>query len=89
MITKIPNCIQAEDILQQCQPFIEEINQHPVYQSISTLSHLRIFIEHHVFAVWDFMCLLKELYLFRARNKCNYVDSLIILIVSVKKSAYF
>ncbi len=62
MITNITKCIQAEEILQQCQPLIEAISQHPVYQSISTLAHLRIFTEHHVFAVWDFICLLKELH---------------------------
>ena len=71
---------QAKEIFRQCSPLMEKINQHPLYQSIHTLSHLRIFMEHHVFAVWDFICLLKELHLFRARNKYSYVDSIIILI---------
>ncbi len=62
MITQITDCTSAEEILQRCAPLIEEINQHPIYQSIRTLNNLRIFTEHHVFAVWDFICLLKELH---------------------------
>ncbi len=56
------NLEKAEAIFQECAPLIEQINQHPLYQSIHTLNDLRIFMEHHVFAVWDFMCLLKELH---------------------------
>jgi hypothetical protein len=56
------NLQKAQDVLDQCQPFIEQINTHPLYASIHTLDHLRIFMQYHVFAVWDFMCLLKELY---------------------------
>src|SRR5687768_11282244 len=39
----------------------QRLVNHPIYSSIQTLKDLHIFMEHHVFAVWDFMCLLKNL----------------------------
>ncbi len=38
-----------------------EIVNHKVYKSIKTLEDLRPFVEYHVYAVWDFMSLLKAL----------------------------
>ncbi len=38
-----------------------ELTQHPVYSRMSNLRHVQTFMEHHVYAVWDFMSLLKAL----------------------------
>ncbi len=38
-----------------------EILNHPVYNQLNSSHNIRIFMEHHVFAVWDFMSLVKRL----------------------------
>jgi hypothetical protein len=38
-----------------------ELVNHPLYQRMIDRKSLCTFMEHHVFAVWDFMCLLKTL----------------------------
>jgi hypothetical protein len=50
-----------ERLTTDVQPLRAELLKHPVYGMIESLSALRIFMEHHVFAVWDFMSLLKAL----------------------------
>ncbi len=46
----------------QLAPLIQKIKNHTIYAAIDSLESLRIWMEHHVFAVWDFVCLLKELH---------------------------
>ena len=38
-----------------------ELMRHPVYNSLDDVANLRLFMESHVFAVWDFMTILKTL----------------------------
>jgi hypothetical protein len=39
----------------------KELTQHPVYATFNNLESIRHFMGYHVFAVWDFMSLLKSL----------------------------
>ena len=38
-----------------------KIVNHPTYKSIKTIDDVKHFMEHHIYAVWDFMSLLKSL----------------------------
>ncbi|HLN96745.1 MAG TPA: DUF3050 domain-containing protein [Flavobacterium sp.] len=46
---------------QQLAPIETAILHHDLYDSITDIEGLRRFMEHHVYAVWDFMSLLKSL----------------------------
>ena len=48
-------------VIQKIAPLQEEIVNHPLYTHIQGPADLHRFMEHHVFAVWDFMSLLKAL----------------------------
>jgi len=48
-------------IQESIEPLRQEIIHHKVYQVIDDIEALKIFMQYHVFAVWDFMSLLKSL----------------------------
>jgi hypothetical protein len=50
-----------EKLRAEIEPLRQQLIHHPVYTSIKSLTELKIFMEHHVYAVWDFMSLLKSL----------------------------
>ncbi|TDO20175.1 DUF3050 domain-containing protein [Pedobacter duraquae] len=52
---------EIQRIQEEIAPLREAIINHSVYNNINTLSDLRIFMGYHVYAVWDFMSLLKAL----------------------------
>ena len=52
---------RLQHIQERLTPLKAALLNHPIYQEIDRLDSLRLFMEHHVFAVWDFMSLLKAL----------------------------
>ena len=48
-------------IAQNLEPLKSKLKNHNLYNIINTPEDLKIFCESHVFAVWDFMSLLKKL----------------------------
>ncbi|MEU5432232.1 DUF3050 domain-containing protein [Streptomyces sp. NPDC020719] len=46
---------------QAITPDREAIVNHRMYHDLDRLDRIRVFMEHHAFAVWDFMSLLKSL----------------------------
>ncbi|PUZ26595.1 Protein of unknown function [Chitinophaga costaii] len=48
-------------IKAQIAPVRQQIVDHALYNELQSLQDVRLFMQHHVFAVWDFMSLLKSL----------------------------
>jgi hypothetical protein len=52
---------QIEKIKKAIEPLRQEIINHKVYSAIKDIDDLKVFMQYHVYAVWDFMSLLKTL----------------------------
>ncbi|WP_460677982.1 DUF3050 domain-containing protein [Mucilaginibacter koreensis] len=53
--------LKLEALRTAIEPLRQQLVQHELYKHIHTLEDLNLFTAHHVFAVWDFMSLLKAL----------------------------
>ncbi len=49
------------NLLRRIEPVRAELAAHEMYGRLATVADVRLFMEHHIFAVWDFMGLLKAL----------------------------
>jgi hypothetical protein len=52
---------EIDRLEQQITEARQAVVKHPLYAALTTQHAIRTFMEHHVFAVWDFMSLLKSL----------------------------
>lgn len=52
---------QIEHIQSSLNNVRSQVVNHPSYQAIQSIEDIRSFMEHHIYAVWDFMSLLKAL----------------------------
>ncbi|MFD0792848.1 DUF3050 domain-containing protein [Mucilaginibacter litoreus] len=52
---------RIQQLKQHIEPLRKQLIEHELYKHINSLDELHIFMQHHVFAVWDFMSLLKIL----------------------------
>ena len=53
--------MKTQTINNSIQKYKDELLNHSLYNEIKTIDDLHCFLENHVFAVWDFMSLLKAL----------------------------
>lgn len=49
------------DTIGQLETVRTKLLLHPIYKEITTPERVKVFMKHHIFAVWDFMSLLKRL----------------------------
>jgi len=52
-----------DHLKKEIQPLNQRLLNHPLYGSVDSEVKLRLFMESHIYAVWDFMSLLKQLQL--------------------------
>lgn len=55
------NTAEIAKIEAELKPLRQALTHHPLYKDLKDISDIQKFMESHVFAVWDFMSLLKSL----------------------------
>ena len=53
--------MKIQNVIDHIKSSQKELVNHKIYSKISSVDELKIFMENHIYAVWDFMSLLKAL----------------------------
>lgn len=67
--------MNIENIQKQIEPLRQKLLNHSLYSKINRIEDLRIFTQNHVYAVWDFMSLLKSLQLILTCTKTPWMPN--------------
>lgn len=59
--TSTMNHLKIDQLKQSLHEVRESLVVHPLYGRLHSLQHIQVFTQYHVYAVWDFMSLLKSL----------------------------
>ena len=63
------------DFEKELAPLRAALTDHPLYTKIQTIEDIQVFMEQHVFAVWDFMSLVKKLQIELTTTQIPWVPS--------------
>jgi len=58
LVERVEAIMLSDDFIESLRVRLEA---HPIYAAVATLDDLRVFMQHHVYSVWDFMSLIKYL----------------------------
>lgn len=61
--------MRIEEIQQAVAPLRQDLINHSLYQKLDSIESVQTFMEHHIYAVWDFMSVVKWL-----QNKITSTD---------------
>ena len=67
--------MKIEEFEKELLPLKEKLVNHNLYKSIKTNKDISVFMEGHVFAVWDFMSLVKKLQQLLTCTKVPWIPS--------------
>lgn len=73
MVLTIKNQLNSSFVLSRYNSLRESLSKHPLYAAIHNENNLKVFMEHHVYAVWDFMSLIKSLQKHFAPSKFPWI----------------
>ena len=66
---------KIKKIENKLSSFTHDLDNHTVYSNLNNIQNIRTFMEYHVFAVWDFMSILKALQLHLTGVKIPWTPS--------------
>ena len=67
--------MNIKNIQKQIEPLRQKLLNHSLYSKINRIEDLRTFTQNHVYAVWDFMSLLKSLQLILTCTKTPWMPN--------------